>query len=211
MRALLPSAVAVRATTRVYEQALPLPPDEQDAVARAIPRRQAEFAAGRTLARLALADLGVEAGAIGMGPRREPVWPDGVVGSITHCAGFAAAAVASTSDIASLGIDAEPAGRRLSEGVIVRVCHDSERRQVEALGEVGPLVVFSAKEAVYKAWYPVAARWLGFEHVDVDVDVDGGAFAVRPRVDDPVGLAHGVGRWAVRDGFVMTALVIPAS
>jgi 4'-phosphopantetheinyl transferase EntD len=87
-----------------------------------------------------------------------------MVGSITHCAGIAAAAVAWEEDLAGLGLDLEPLDRPLGPGVAGLVCHDSE------LG-IGPaaltpeqrlLAIFSAKEAIYKAVFPIGRVYLDF-------------------------------------------------
>src|SRR5690242_5958922 len=83
--------------------------EEAAAVAGAVAARRAEFAAGRSAARRALAELGIGPVALPVGERRMPVWPTGIVGSITHCVGLAAAAVAWADDLAALGIDVEPA------------------------------------------------------------------------------------------------------
>ena len=72
--------------------------------------RQSEFATGRSCAHRALAAIGADVDAIGQGSRRQPIWPDGVTGSISHAVGLAAA-VATHADgaVASLGLDVEEA------------------------------------------------------------------------------------------------------
>jgi 4'-phosphopantetheinyl transferase EntD len=68
-------------------------------------------------------------------------------------------------------------------------------------------LLFCAKEAVYKAWYPLAARWLGFEEAEVTVDPGAGTFAARLLVPGPVtGFA---GRWLARDGLMLTTIAVP--
>jgi len=209
MEGFLPAVVALRTTTQVEEWAAPLRAEEAAAVAGAVPRRRTEFAAGRALARAALADLGVGPAAIGVGPRRRPLWPAGVVGSITHCQGFAAVAAALRRDVAAIGIDAEPVTRCLSAGVVERISTESERAAVDELGELGPLLVFSAKEAVYKAWFPMTSRWLGFQDVSLDVSL-GGTFAIELGVDDEVGMSSAEGKWILVDGVVLTTAVLRA-
>src|SRR6516225_8640665 len=86
-------------------------PAEEPAVRTAGPRRRAEFTAGRRCAREALARLGLPAAPVLAGRAGEPRWPAGVTGSITHCAGYRACAVARTADVTALGIDAEPDAR----------------------------------------------------------------------------------------------------
>ena len=86
---------------------LALWPDEAAAVARAIPKRRGEFAQGRSAARAAMGLLGHPPMAIPAGSDRAPIWPKGLVGSITHTNGLCAAAL--SQNAAALGIDAEQA------------------------------------------------------------------------------------------------------
>ena len=104
---ILPPAVAVVETFGDLPGAT-LFPEEEAAIARAVPKRRREFATGRGCARAALNRLGEPPVPILRGPQGAPLWPAGVVGSITHCDGYRAAAVARTSDIATVGLDAEP-------------------------------------------------------------------------------------------------------
>ncbi|MBO0877952.1 MAG: 4'-phosphopantetheinyl transferase, partial [Pseudonocardia sp.] len=87
---------------------VPLWPEEAAHIGHAVPRRRDEYACVRHCARQGLAALGIAPAAILSGSRREPLWPPGAVGSMTHCAGYRAAAVARASDVAAVGIDAEP-------------------------------------------------------------------------------------------------------
>src|SRR6516225_7230906 len=118
---LLPPTVASAESTGSPAAAAPgLLPAEAEAVRTAGPRRRAEFAAGRSCARAALATLGVAAGPILPGPAGQPLWPARVTGSITHCAGYQACAVARAADVAAIGIDAEP-DAPLPAGLIERI------------------------------------------------------------------------------------------
>jgi 4'-phosphopantetheinyl transferase EntD len=175
---------------------------EADAVADAVVARQREFRAGRACARRALGRLGLPPVAIPSGERREPIWPDGVRGSITHSDGFCAAAVAREDVVASLGIDAAanrpmpaPIARRIVtvgdrlEGLGGAVDHAVEHDVNHAVDPVA--LVFSAKEAFYKAWYPLTGRWLDFE--DVAVRAWGRPGEVG-RLGFEVGAAHPTGR-----------------
>lgn len=168
IEALLPTcAVAVEAFADVPGEA-PYP-GEENLVERAVEGHRREFITARRCARSALAALGSPepGGPIRPGPRREPLWPAGVVGSITHCAGYRAAAVAQRHSLASIGIDAEPHDR-LPEGVHDAVTLDLERAHLHRLANKNSWVhwdrfLLSAKESVYKAWYPLTGRWLGFD------------------------------------------------
>lgn len=152
-----------------------LRPDELAVVAGSVPSRRREFATVRACARSALAALGVEAVSILPGPGGAPRWPAGFVGSMTHCPGFAAAAVARTTDLAGLGIDAEP-NEPLPVGILPDVANLGElvRWPSDAHRPVHwDRLLFSAKEAVYKAWYPWTGVWLDPLDIAVDLRPDG--------------------------------------
>lgn len=210
LAALVPDGVAVRETDDPAAWARGLLPAEAPAVARAVPRRRTEFEAGRNLARAALADLGLPGAAVPVGQHRSPVWPAGVVGSLTHCAGYCAAAVAPASRLGAVGVDAERRGRASPE-IGARISLPAERRRLGADLDEGewPTVLFSAKEAIYKAWWPVHRRWLGYEDADVSVDVGDGTFTARILVDhDPV-FARLAGRVAIAGDLVLAAAWLP--
>jgi 4'-phosphopantetheinyl transferase EntD len=193
-------------------------PEEEAAMARAVPRRRGEFAAGRACARAALAQLGLPAAPILPGLRGAPQWPPGVVGTITHCDGYRASAVAHARDVLTLGLDAEPDGP-LPGGVLDAVSLAEERDRLPGLAAAAPHVpwdrlLFCAKEAVYKAWFPLAGRWLGFEEAAITFAPDAGTFTARLLVPGPaVGgrpLDGFSGRWLARGGLLLAAIAVPA-
>ncbi len=138
-----------------------------------ISRRREEFAAGRTCARQALAKLGVAPQPVLQGSAREPLWPCGVVGSITHCPEYCAAAVASCDLLRALGVDAEP-NEPLPPDVLPTIARASERAWLERLGRDGAIcwdrLLFSMKESVYKVWHPLEKSWLDFHEAEIVVD-----------------------------------------
>ncbi|MET8910657.1 4'-phosphopantetheinyl transferase superfamily protein [Micromonospora sp. NPDC004551] len=214
---LLPAgAVAVEAFSDIPGEA-PWP-GEEDLLARAVEARRREFVTARRCAREALARLGYAPAPIRPGPKREPRWPAGVVGSITHCAGYRAAAVARDTALAGLGIDAEP-HEPMPGGVAEVVTTAGEPAALARLRAAHPAVhwdrlLFSAKESVYKAWYPLTGRWLGFEDAELSVDPAAGSFTARvlvdaTRADGGPPLAALDGRWLVADGLVLTAVAVP--
>jgi 4'-phosphopantetheinyl transferase EntD len=212
---ILPAAAV--AATRGEIAGATLFPAEQALVARAVEKRRREFATARACARQALAKLGVAPQAIPAGAAGAPVWPAGIVGSITHCDGYRACAVARAGDLAAIGIDAEP-NRPLPAGLLADVALPGELPRLEALHREAPEIhwdrlFFCAKEAVYKAWFPLAGRWLGFGDAEVEIDLPSGAFTARLRVPGPI-LAAGeltgfAGRWLVRDGIALAAVAVP--
>ncbi|MEZ0095645.1 4'-phosphopantetheinyl transferase [Streptacidiphilus sp. EB129] len=195
-------------------RSVPLYPEEAAQVANSVARRRAEFGTGRWCARQALAGLGLPPGPLPSGPRGEPRWPHGVVGTITHCEGYRAALVARSGDLLTLGMDAEPHDR-LPAGVLDSIALPGEQRWVERLGGELPLVhwdrlLFSAKESVFKAWYPLTGRSLGFDEAEITVDPRRAVFRARLLVPGPVAAGRTVsgftGRWLVGRGLVLTAI-----
>ncbi|MTD15359.1 4'-phosphopantetheinyl transferase superfamily protein [Nakamurella sp. YIM 132087] len=188
-------------------------PAEQERVAGAVEVRRREFTTTRECARQALGVLGVAPVAIIAGRRGEPRWPDGVVGSMTHCVGYRAAAVARSSVVASLGIDAEPHGP-LPDGVLDVVSGAGEREHLAELSLLpGPVrhwdrLLFSAKESVFKAWYPVMRTELTFRDAAVRFDPAGGFRAEFGRHVPVAGFGQVVtGRWSVHAGILHTAVI----
>jgi 4'-phosphopantetheinyl transferase EntD len=216
IEALLPPAVvAVEAFSDIPGEAPH--PGEQDLLTAAVERRRSEFVTARRCAREALGRLGHPPVPIRSGARREPIWPAGVVGSITHCAGYRAAAVARDTDLAGLGIDAEPHDV-LPDGVGERVTVAGEPELLRRLEDADRAVhwgrlLFSAKESVYKAWYPLTGRWLGFEEAELTID-PAATFTARllvdgTRTDGGPPLAELHGRWLVANGLIVTAVTVP--
>lgn len=200
------------AHTRTDPPAAELFPAEAALLVKAVPKRRQEFATVRHCARLALAQLGVAPAPILPGVRGAPVWPDGIVGSMTHCAGYRAAAVGRATRVGGLGIDAEVHGP-LPDGVLDLVSSAAEREHLAGLASSRPAVhwarlLFSAKEAVYKVWSPRTGEWLGFEEAEVSFDPVRETFTARVLVPGP--FLTLTGRYLVEDDIVLTAIALPA-
>ena len=192
-------------------------PEEEPLIVRSVVKRRNEFVTVRHCARVALGELGIPPAPILKGDKGEPCWPDGVVGSLTHCDGYRGAVVGRAGQVRSVGIDAEPHGV-LPNGVLEAVSLPPERRELAAMADAlhWDRIIFCAKEATYKSWYPLTRRWLGFEdaHIIFDVEPDGatGEFVSQILID-PSALSGPPltalrGHWAVRDGLVLTAIVL---
>lgn len=205
---------AARGVEIFGDEDIDLFPAEEAQLERAVPKRRREYTTARAAARRALAGLGYAALPVLRGEHGEPLWPAGVVGSLTHCDGYRACAVAPADAVDVLGLDAEPA-QPLSAGVFERITVPAERDRQAGLSDHEPglpwdRLLFCAKEATYKAWYPLARRWLGFADADIRLDV-GGTFEVELLVDGPV-LASGAvlrgfqGLWVAEQGIVLAAL-----
>ncbi|MBM4197389.1 MAG: 4'-phosphopantetheinyl transferase superfamily protein [Gammaproteobacteria bacterium] len=158
-----------------------LSPREAEATLRFATARLTEFRRGRYCAREALRGLAVPEHEVPVGSNREPLWPDGVVGSISHTRGMAAAVVGRRSEFASLGLDIEDAGA-LEPSLVARICRDDELAQLDALGlgtGEAALLVFSIKEAAYKALWPVIRHFLNFHDIATVIDTATQQFRVQ--------------------------------
>ena len=177
LRALLPECVAVVSTSGQF------PPStlflaEKVQMQGAVASRLMEFATGRYCARQALQRLGLPPTAILIGSDRAPIWPTGIIGSITHCSRFCAAVVCRQSNLSTLGIDAEPHESLPSE-LLEQICVGEEQRWLSRApgGICWDRVIFSAKESVYKAWFQLTREWLGFEEATILFNLDKGTFS----------------------------------
>lgn len=191
--------------------------EEERVVSQAVEKRRLEFTTARFCARRALALLGRPPAPILPGQRGEPRWPVGIVGSITHCVGYRGAVVGETELVRTIGIDAEP-NAALNDGVLEAVSLAAERDDIRLLNRDHPQVhwdrlLFSAKESVYKAWYPLAHRFLDFEEAMITIDPLAGTFTARLLVDGPTvngrQLTGFNGRWIADNGLLVTAIVVP--
>jgi 4'-phosphopantetheinyl transferase EntD len=188
-------------------------PVEAAQIVKAVPSRRGEFATGRILARRALRAIGGPEIALISGTDRAPRWPDGFVGSITHTASRAAAAVARQADFAGIGIDIEIVSR-ISWRVMPRITTETERRVLETAADRQFLLalIFSAKEAWFKCQFPLTGVYLDFTDAEVTVDLAHSVFDVRrcPGVGgiDPLGWAQG--RFARGDDLAATVVTLPS-
>lgn len=216
MEELLPEGV-VAVDTREELLDVELFPEERAALGQAVEKRRREFITARACARQALARLGLPPSPIATGDRGQPLWPEGVLGSITHCAGYRACALARIEQLAGLGIDAEP-HQPLPDGVLKGIARPEELPRLVELGRAEPAVhwdrlLFCAKEAVYKVWFPLAHCWLGFEDATLTFDPANRTFQARllkpwPEVERcfPNTLE---GRWLTNEGLALVAIALP--
>jgi 4'-phosphopantetheinyl transferase EntD len=194
-------------------------PEEEPLIAKSVAKRRNEFITVRYCARIALGELGLPPVPILKGDKGEPCWPDGVVGSLTHCTGYRGAVVGRSAAVRSVGIDAEPHDT-LPRGVLDAISLPEERGEIPQAISADlhwDRILFCAKEATYKAWFPLTKRWLGFEdaHISFEADSPGsatGGFVSRILIDGEAltgpPLTALRGRWAVERGLVLTAIVL---
>lgn len=189
-------------------------PEEARLVEGASAKRRYEFTAGRLCARDALGRLGIPAQPILAGPSREPLWPSGITGSLTHCDDWCAAAVCRIGEYAGLGIDVEPAAP-LEEGMLELVCGPGEawlQRMPVETRQMWGRVIFSAKESVFKCLFPLTCVFYEFVDISIRLNAAAGRFHARPRGPLPErlsGLPSIEGRFAITGGHIFTAIAIP--
>lgn len=199
---MLPPSVRV-VETRIELEEGSFYSEEERYIGDAVPERQREFRTVRVCARRALAQLGHAGVALVPDEKRAPIWPDGISGSMTHCAGFRAAAVASLSDIRGVGIDAE-LHAPLPEEILEIILLPEERPMVEELSARYPDIawdrlIFSAKESVFKAWFPLTRQWLDFLECRIIIDAPARRFQAHIRALGSAAAEYGLtvmdGRW----------------
>ena len=209
-------ATAVREITASEGAAFPA---EERLIRRAVAARRAEFRAGRAAARDALARLGCAPQAIPAYAERDPIWPRGFVGSITHCGPMAVAIAARAQSQHSVGIDLEQ-DSALEARLIASVCRPDE---IRPSGEIDHRIDQAklrlvAKEAVYKALFPLRRAMLGFHRVRVTfAPADGSFSAFRCDAPDdrspgasPVRIA-GTGCFRHRPPWLLCVFVMPGT
>lgn len=184
IRSLFPSGVQVAVSQGLGDVDM-LYDEERKLISHAGQKRQGEFAAGRLCAMNALEGLGINGSPILMDSKGAPIWPDGVIGSISHAKGCCAAVVALDGGENSLGLDIEEVGRVKDDiwsYTFLPEEMDWLRLQSDESAKWAS-VIFGAKEAFYKAQYPLTHAWLGFKDVVIDVDQGAGKFTVRLLLD----------------------------
>jgi 4'-phosphopantetheinyl transferase EntD len=186
---------------------------ESASIVAASEKRRLEYAAGRLCARLALAELGVHDFPLLSGEKREPLWPDGFFGSITHTKGYCAAVVAPSRVFLGLGIDCEAIGR-VSVEMERLICTPEERGWLGHLNmserRFAATVLFSAKEAFYKCQFCVTHSWLGFREVEFRLEGDGFVLElVEPEKFPLLTSNRFTGRFRSDEGYVYTGVSIP--
>ena len=154
--------------------------EEQSLGPKAVERRRLYFSLGRAAARDALAELGIYGVAIGRGPSGEPLWPAGIVGAISHAGDLAIAIVGEDSHYAGLGIDFEQLSRGMTARAARLICTPAEMDWADPeAGTTRLTMLFSAKEAIFKALFPIEGVWLGFGDAELTWHPERSAFEAR--------------------------------
>jgi 4'-phosphopantetheinyl transferase EntD len=213
MLAIVPSGVTVVESVGQVADAYLLP-EEATLLGTVSESRRREFTTARSCARRALAELGLPPTPILPGPSREPLWPGGIVGSITHCDGYCAVAVARATAFVAVGIDAEP-NEHLPDEVFERVTLEQERAWLRPRSRSAmhwDRMLFSAKESVFKAWFSGTGEWLDFTDVCLTIDPENRRFFAGIGVVGPGtggrAASRLTGRYLVSGGRVLTSVLI---
>jgi 4'-phosphopantetheinyl transferase EntD len=167
LQAMLPEAVGccvrqVTSQAEAFEYEV-----EGSHLANAVLARRNEFIAGRCCARMALAQIGQAACALPIDVDGLPIWPIATLGSITHSRGLCCAVAASANNMMYLGVDLEKTNR-LSSRAMERVVHPLEVATVGENQALGSLL-FSAKEAFYKAQFPILGAKPNFKDLALQI------------------------------------------
>lgn len=188
--------------------------EEAPGIANAAPRRRLEFAVGRACARAAMSALGHARAPLPRDQDRLPLWPDDLVGSITHTDTWAAAAVARREDgFASVGIDLEPASE-LEVGLWSSICRPEEQARLASIRGMTPglaaHLAFCMKEAAFKCQFPLSRAMLEFADLEIDVDAAAGTFTATFRAPAPPFRADDqlAGRFILSDDHIASAVAI---
>lgn len=175
-----------------------------------VPQRALEFLAGRFAAQCTLNALGVSGEAVLRGKAGEPIWPEGVVGSITHCKGYVAAATGVSALYASIGIDVE-IRKILPEETIPYIFNrlDIDKYKDKIYGNIVGSIMFSAKESVIKAYYFLNKKIIHFNDISIILNDEHYTFDAFI-ADEPITHLNGspIGRYAISDKFIFTSYVV---
>jgi 4'-phosphopantetheinyl transferase EntD len=195
-------------------------PAEAMYLGRAVPKRVQEFTAGRLCARRALAEFGMVDFPIKVADDRQPIWPDSMVGSITHAAGFCAAVVAERLRAGGLGLDSEVVGD-VNPEIWSSICVPFETAWIRSLPAsehaAAVTLIFSAKEAFYKCQYPMARERLNFHDARVEAvawGATGGAFRIHATRSIRIAKFSALpmqGRYLYHAGFVTAGMGLAAA
>lgn len=209
----LPSGIVLRAATELRGRPSEFEVEEARVVT-AVEKRKSEYRTGRNLARQALANLGIQPCAIPSGPKGEPHWPPGIVGSISHCKGICLAAVAHESTFHSIGVDVE-VNKPLPAGIPEMIFSANE-----PFGHPDSCVIncldtltFSAKESIFKCLFPIVGFYFDFKEVSLTFHARDRRFIAKlpERIATTLGFGYLDGRYAENEDYIVTFAYLKAS
>lgn len=208
---LFPAGVQFEAATP-DDFSAPLHPQEQALISRAVEKRRREFTAGRACARRALQKIGKAVDYLLIGEQRQPQWPEGVVGSISHCPGFCGAVVAEKKQILSIGFDAEQ-NAGLGAELHRMILRPEELQAIAALPGTLPWdrLTFSAKECIHKVYFPLNSYTLDFVDARIEFYPEQQRFSaeiVNPAPTERVPLRKMQGHYCYTNTHIFTAITV---
>ena len=193
-------------------------PEEKELIKGAAKKRKEDFATGRLCARKALSYYNVLIVPILNDESRKPIWPEGYVGSISHCPGLYGAAVAEQARCRSLGFDMESLRRKVEEDYITSIIlHPEEQEELWDLPEgaagLRTRIIFSVKESFFKCIFPLVEKYIGFKSVKCLVNDDTGRVTVRIMKDINGEFFAGTelkGRFLIEGDYVFSGMYLKA-
>ncbi|MGD2088002.1 MAG: 4'-phosphopantetheinyl transferase superfamily protein [Candidatus Aminicenantes bacterium] len=156
-----------------------VPIDDRALSPRASRKRVLEFRLGRAAAAEAMSHLIPQPVPVGKAKSGEPLWPNHIVGSITHKRYTAAAVVGAKEHIQSIGIDLEDINDHVNLRIARRFSTEKELQWIHAVDHrpaaLKLKMLFSAKESLYKTIFQWKQEPLGFKTMEL-TDVPGSNF-----------------------------------
>ena len=171
-----PCETPVQIFAQPIEEGLRSPFAAENEFADTLNRRGLHFIAGRLAAHAALGAAGAPSAAILRGKNGEALWPEGVIGTISHTHGMAIAAICSSADYAGLGVDIERRDRAIETKVQRLVCHPDELTWIDSATRFpvqNIMALISAKEVIFKAYFPVSQVRLGYQDAQLGPTAEG--------------------------------------
>jgi 4'-phosphopantetheinyl transferase EntD len=185
-----------------------LHPDERALTGKMAAKRLADFRASRYVASNALSQLGHSDFAILINQQRGPIWPPGIIGSLSHCSEIAVAVAIDDRSIASIGIDVE-AYYEMEENLRKLICSEQEMKHLRSIGqpELMSKIVFSIKEAIYKCLNPLIQQWIDFKDVSIVLDKNKQTYVanLNSELTARLGCSTISGRWLINEQHVYSS------
>jgi len=186
-------------------------------MSRAVQKRKAEYIAGRYCARKSLAAININNQTVESSEDRAPIWPQGVIGSITHSSGYASAVVAKKGELRGIGIDSEKCikdktSRNISSHILTENETFEANTHVAANEHLYLTLVFSAKESIYKCLNPLVKQFFDFKHAEIHFDRESNnqfSYRLLKTLNEEFCNGYqGSGQFFVHDDFIHTATVL---
>lgn len=182
--------------------------EEYAIVASAVQARVREFTAGRNLARFALGSTGIKPATIPVGPDGQPTWPSGITGSISHTATHVAVAAAKQNLYRGVGIDIEVTGSMNPQDISLVLTSREMDWLCDDSRSVHGLMIFSCKEAAFKAVFSIVGEHIDFTDVEVTLSASEFQVAMAGKSRTARIMSENRGLIATREGLVATIFYI---